>query len=70
MNRGTKDISQVYDRDNVCLFGVLRYIPNKTIGFIVASGHLLFNNNRGDVKLGQTIQIMNAVNQLKTFYGI
>lgn len=60
-----KDLSELYDRDNIALFAVLtlKSDPNRVI--LVCSSHLLFNTKRGDIKLGQTYQIIHTLNILK-----
>jgi mRNA deadenylase 3'-5' endonuclease subunit Ccr4 len=68
MNYTNKDISAVYDRDNVCIFAVLKHATSN-VGFIVANCHLLFNINRGDVKIGQTYQIVETLNRLSELYS-
>ena len=68
MNINSSDISKVYDRDNIALFAVLRCQNNKDTGIIVANTHLLFNIQRGDVKLGQTLQVMNSLALLEKHY--
>lgn len=68
MNKSSKDINQTYDRDNICLFAVLSYNSNPTSGFIIANTHLLFNINRGDVKLAQIYQIINSLQKLENDY--
>ena len=69
MNKSTKDISTVYDRDNICVFSVLKYLDDSNVCLIVANCHLLFNNNRGDVKLAQAYQIVNTLNLLQAEYS-
>ena len=66
---GNKNISEIYNRDNVCIFAVLKYLARPEICFIVASCHLLFNTNRGDVKLGQVYQISSTLENLKNIYS-
>jgi hypothetical protein len=68
MNYTIKDLSPVYDRDNVAIFAVLNHIATG-IGFIVGNCHLLFNINRGDVKLGQAYQIVQTLNNLSKLYA-
>jgi mRNA deadenylase 3'-5' endonuclease subunit Ccr4 len=68
MNLNNKNISDIYDRDNVCLFAVLKYKADPSLCLIVASTHILFNNRRGDVKLGQVYQIINTFEVLKNYY--
>lgn len=68
MNISNKNLSSIYDRDNVCIFGVLKYKVRPDFCFIVANAHILFNNNRGDIKLGQSYQILKSMKILKEFY--
>jgi hypothetical protein len=69
MNKSSKDISPVYDRDNICLFAVLKNTSIPDSCFIVANTHLLFNSGRGDVKLGQVYQVLSTLDGLKKNYG-
>ncbi len=69
MNQTSKDISDVYNRDNIALFAVLQYIAKPEICFIVTNTHILFNNNRGDVKLAQVYQVINSLNIFKNYYN-
>ena len=69
MNITPQNISEVYDRDNICLFAVLQYLAYPEMCFIVTNTHLLFNNNRGDIKLGQVYQLINSLNLLKNYYS-
>lgn len=69
MNKNSQDINQTYDRDNICLFAVLSFNANPTTGFIISNSHLLFNINRGDVKLAQTYQILTSLQKLENEYS-
>lgn len=65
MNQSTKDISPIYDRDNCAVLVTLKVKSNGR--FIVAAcTHLLFNKNRGDIKLAQIYQLSRAIDKLKT----
>jgi len=66
-NSNTK--SFIYDRDNVCLFTLLRLKSDRNILFIVANTHILFNLNRGDIKIAQVYQILNTIAYLKNIYS-
>jgi len=60
--------SQIYNKDNISIFAVLRqrhYIKNI---LIIATTHLLFNLNRGDIKIAQTLQTLNALDRIKEKY--
>jgi mRNA deadenylase 3'-5' endonuclease subunit Ccr4 len=65
MNSKDKNISQIYDRDNICIIAALKYTLHPKNCFLIANSHLLFNNNRGDIKLAQTYQILQTLKQLK-----
>jgi hypothetical protein len=69
MNKDRNDVSMIYDRDNIVLFAVLKYLSNPDICLIVANAHLLYNTKRGDIKLGQTYQLTNALTKIKQFYS-
>lgn len=68
MNREGKNLSPIYDRDNIALFSVLKSIIDTKSCFIIANTHLLFNVNRGDIKLGQIYQVLNGLDKLKRIY--
>lgn len=68
MNITAQNISPIYDRDNICLIGVFQYVLDPKMCFIVSNIHVLFNNNRGDVKLGQVYQTLNTLQALKNHY--
>lgn len=67
MNIGkNKDLSTIYDRDNVAVFALLKMKEHDKI-VIASCVHLLFNKNRGDIKLAQAYQIIKAVEKLKSY---
>jgi len=63
------DQSKIYCKDNICLFTVLKPKFCEKVYFIVANTHILFNINRGDIKLGQVYQILNSLRLLKDKYS-
>jgi hypothetical protein len=67
MNKDSKNISIIYDRDNVSVFAVLKFLSNPDTCFIVSSTHLLYNSKRGDIKLGQTYQLIDGLSKLKSY---
>jgi mRNA deadenylase 3'-5' endonuclease subunit Ccr4 len=69
MNKDGKDISMIYDRDNVVLFGIFKSISYPDTCFIVSNAHLLYNIKRGDVKLGQSYQLADSLSKLKSYYS-
>ncbi len=58
----------IYSRDNVAIFAVLKLKANPKKGFIVCSTHILFNQNRGDIKLGQITQVLEILKKLVSKY--
>jgi protein angel len=62
--------SRIYNKDNVSVFAVLKNkkIANQIV--IVANTHILFNMNRGDIKIAQVKQILNALSKLEEKYSI
>ena len=68
MNKSDKNISEVYNRDNISIIGVLKLneIPNTIILFSTA--HIVFNVKRGDIKLGQIYQLVTALEELRKKY--
>ena len=69
MNKDGKDVSVIYDRDNIALFCVLKSISNPDTCFIVSNAHLLYNIKRGDIKLGQSYQLAESIAKLKSYYS-
>ena len=68
MNNTPNDQSPIYGRDNVALIGILKVneISNTIILFV--NTHLLFNSNRGDIKLGQIYQLTITLDELRKKY--
>lgn len=62
--KGFYDEKFIYSRDNIAIFAVLKLNSNPKKGFIVCSTHIIFNQNRGDIKLGQITQVLNTIKQL------
>lgn len=69
MNKHPKNISMIYDRDNIAVFVILRLLSDPKCCFIVANAHLLYNNKRGDIKLAQAYQIASSLSKLKSHYS-
>ena len=63
-----KNISDIYNRDNIALIGIFKLveIPNTII--IFATTHLVYNVKRGDVKLGQIYQLTNTLEEFRKKY--
>ena len=59
----------IYSRDNICVCAVLKSNSNPRKGFIICNTHILFNKNRGDIKLGQITQVLNFINKLNEIYS-
>ena len=68
MNKTNKDISPIYDRDNIGLFGVFSIKGDNDSVIINAVTHLVFNKGRGDIKLAQIYQLVNSMEILKKKY--
>ena len=68
MNKSENNISDIFNRDNIAIIGILKVkdIPNMII--IFATTHLVFNRNRGDIKLGQIYQLTLALEELRKKY--
>jgi hypothetical protein len=60
--------NDIYKKDNICLFVLLVYIDNPSVAFLVGNCHILFNYNRGDIKLGQVYQIMQSMEVIRREY--
>jgi len=59
---------EIYSRDNVAVFAVLKLKENPKKIFVVCCSHILFNNNRGDIKLGQITQILNTFKEIERLH--
>lgn len=68
MNKTNKDISPVFDRDNVGLIGILGLKGVDDCIILATVTHLVFNKNRGDIKLGQIYQLVKSIDFLKKKY--
>jgi len=69
MNISSKDVSEIYSRDNIGILAVLSYTAYPEVCFVVANTHILFNRNRGDIKLAQVYQLTNTMNILKNHFS-
>jgi mRNA deadenylase 3'-5' endonuclease subunit Ccr4 len=68
MNKDGNNQNDIYSRDNIALIGIFK-IKNKENSIILfATSQLLFNVKRGDIKLGQCYQIVNALEELRKKY--
>lgn len=68
INKNEKNISEVFNRDNIGIIGVLKLIEIPNIIILFASSHLIFNVRRGDIKLGQIYQLTNVLEELRKKY--
>lgn len=68
MNKTNRDISPIYDRDNIGLFGIFSIKGDSESIIITAVTHLVFNKGRGDIKLAQAYQLVKAMDILKRKY--
>lgn len=59
----------LFNRDNVAIFLVLREKSNPNIVLIIITTHLLFNKKRGDIKLTQIHLIMSVAQCLQEKYS-
>ena len=67
-NDTNKNMSEIFNRDNISIIGVLNLIDDNNTIIIFSVTHLLFNKNRGDIKLGQIYQLFQGINLLKEKY--
>jgi mRNA deadenylase 3'-5' endonuclease subunit Ccr4 len=63
-----KDQSEIYNRDNVALFGIFNLKSDENCIIICCVSHILFNLGRGDIKLGQIYQIFQTFQIFKEKY--
>lgn len=68
MNYSANDISPIYNRDNIGIITALESKTNKNDLLIIGCTHLIFNNLRGDIKLGQIVQLFRAIQLIKEQY--
>jgi len=62
--------ADVFNKDNICIIGLFSMNGKPNTMVMVANTHLLFNNNRGDIKIAQIYQIKNAMAKLSKIYGM
>ena len=54
----------IYNKENVCLFLILKEIK-KNKYYLIINSHILYNHSRGDIKLAQVYQIFNCIKIIK-----
>lgn len=57
----------IYSKDNIALFAMLRIKKTNELLSVICT-HLLFNPKRGEIKLGQIHQIIEAIDVIKHIY--
>ena len=62
-----KGSPNLYNKENVAIIAFLESYKTSFYYLIICS-HLLFNNNRGDIKLGQIYQIIQTALLIKNYY--
>ena len=67
-NQTNRNFSEIYNRDNIGLIGAFNLIGDNDTIILFSVTHLLFNKNRGDIKLGQIYQLFQGINILKEKY--
>ena len=68
MNKDGNDNNGVYSRDNIALIGIFKIKNKDNMIILFATTQLIFNVKRGDIKLGQCYQIVNALEELRKKY--
>ena len=68
MNKNEKNMSEIFNRDNIALIGIFKLIEIPNTIFLFATTHLVFNIKRGDIKLGQIYQLMKSLEELRKKY--
>jgi mRNA deadenylase 3'-5' endonuclease subunit Ccr4 len=66
-NTKKKQNQSIYNKENVGIFAFLKSYETNFYYLIICS-HLLFNYNRGDIKLGQIYQIIQSALLFKAYY--
>lgn len=56
------------NKQNVALFTLLKCKKSGHL-FLIVNCHLLFNKNRGDIKLAQVLFIMKGINEITNLYS-
>ena len=68
MNKDGKNSNDVFSRDNIALIGIFKVKNIENMIIIFSSTHLIYNYKRGDIKLGQTYQLVLALEELRKKY--
>ena len=68
MNKKDKDISEIFNRDNIGIIGILKLVEIPDTIILLANTHIVFNVKRGDIKLGQIYQFINCLEELRKKY--
>ena len=68
MNKDVKNINDVFSRDNIALIGIFKLKNIENMIIIFSNTHLVFNTKRGEIKLGQTYQLVMALEELRKKY--
>jgi len=68
MNKDEKDNNGVYSRDNIALIGIFKVKSKENMIILFSTTHLVYNVKRGDIKLGQCYQLVNALEELRKKY--
>ena len=68
MNFWAPEVSQLLARQNVALLTLLRDTAGQREYYLVANIHVLFSENRGDIKLVQILLTLRAIKLIKLSY--
>ena len=60
--------NNIYNKENVAIFLLLQSYKT-SFYYLVICSHLLFNCNRGDIKMGQIYQIIQSALLIKSYYS-
>lgn len=68
INKNENNISDIYNRDNIGIIGILKLIEIPDSIILLGTMHTVFNVRRGDIKLGQLYQFTNCLEELRKKY--
>ena len=68
MNKDGNNVNGVYSRDNIALIGIFKVKKKENMIIFFATTQLVFNTKRGDIKLGQSYQLVLALEELRKKY--
>lgn len=68
INKTEKNKSDIFNRENIALIGIFKVVGIPDTVVLFSTTHLVFNFKRGDIKLGQIVQLTRALEELRKKY--